>query len=533
MLADTSTRRFGVCFISTVVVSSLFLFTLSCSHEQTPVSEGDRLQKLGAELGYDDSGRVVVVSLQQDRFTDAEMALVPELSQLKELYLARSQITDNGLQHVKELTNLRLLVLPSATTDLGLAKLEQLPNLRELMLVDTQVTDSGLKHLSGISSLERLALPQQTTDAGLAHLTELPNLETLDLSFTGVTDALLEQVARFRKLKDLKLFGTQITDSGLAHVYGLSKLKSLDISFTNVSDQGVSRLQQALPNLEVVRTVPNPVARNSEISVGNGFQGDVHPLLNGETQLEVTARWTPIRAGRDEIEKFVPKKVSQLFRGLKVAKKSQTYTQQDFSAFLPEQMGRVGEIWELDLAKVAGFLKQFHGNPSMRIAAAGRRAGPDGGFATLRAVSPTYFDVRFRVHAEFKLSSVVWYTPAYFRGRLLINRETGTVEYFRLGLPPKNSLNVHLTAANLRTQFRHIVHVHRMEMAGGNSKHADDTPWTEAIEPDAAHRLLERAFYRFMDIEWVPVERALAQADASEKPIMAIVLWGALDNQSC
>ena len=38
-----------------------------------------------------------------------------------------------------------------------------------------------------------------------------------------------------------------------------------------------------------------------------------------------------------------------------------------------------------------------------------------------------------------------WYTPAYFSGRVLVNRRTGTVDHFRLGLAGDKALNVHLT----------------------------------------------------------------------------------------
>ena len=56
--------------------------------------------------------------------------------------------------------------------------LEGLTQLEELNLKGTEVTDSGLKHLKGLTKLKRLELPFRIiTDAGLEHLKHLINLQ--------------------------------------------------------------------------------------------------------------------------------------------------------------------------------------------------------------------------------------------------------------------------------------------------------------------------------------------------------------------
>src|SRR5436305_11406783 len=50
---------------------------------------------------------------------------------------------------------------------------------------------------------------------------------------------------------------------------------------------------------------PTPVALNRGPEVGDGFRGDVHPLLFGETRLPVTAQWTRIGKGRDGLDHLV------------------------------------------------------------------------------------------------------------------------------------------------------------------------------------------------------------------------------------
>ena len=110
-----------------------------------------------------------------------------------------------------------------------------------------------------------------------------------------------------------------------------------------------------------------------------------------------------------------------------------------------EELGSVGDMWAVDLDGMAVFLGQFHPSVSMHLDATGRRAGPDGGFAILRAMSPMYAEIIFRVHAEYDLAPGVYYTPAHFSGRLVVNRQEGTVEDFYLGIPTDTSLNVTLT----------------------------------------------------------------------------------------
>jgi hypothetical protein len=207
-------------------------------------------------------------------------------------------------------------------------------------------------------------------------------------------------------------------------------------------------------------------------------------------------------------------------------------------------VGEVGQLWALDGERVAEFLKQFHPHASMHLVAPGRRAGPDGAFAILRAVSPTYLDIRFRIHAEFYLTPQdgrpnpdAWYTPAYFSGRMLVNKQTGTVEHLHVGLPVDKALNVHLTlegsAYGLATQPHEIVRVERMELEGGDGSLVDKIPWTKSMTLAVADARLARVFYKFLEIDWAPFDQVLTRARSRGRPIFAIVSWGSTEDQSC
>ena len=67
-----------------------------------------------------------------------------------------------------EVVEVHLLIYGTKITDAGLVHLKDLTNLTFLGLGGTQITDAGLEHLKGMTNLTRLDLSSpQITDAGL------------------------------------------------------------------------------------------------------------------------------------------------------------------------------------------------------------------------------------------------------------------------------------------------------------------------------------------------------------------------------
>ena len=77
-------------------------------------------------------------------------------------------------------------VYSNEMTDARLAHLARLTQLKDLNLRNTQITDAGLAHLSGLNQLRGLAIQENTqiTNAGLAHLSGLNQLRGLYLKDT-------------------------------------------------------------------------------------------------------------------------------------------------------------------------------------------------------------------------------------------------------------------------------------------------------------------------------------------------------------
>ena len=206
------------------------------------------------------------------------------------------------------------------------------------------------------------------------------------------------------------------------------------------------------------------------------------------------------------------------------------YSQTDFEVFLPPSTANVGDIWELDPKGILPFLHQFHPDAETEITIfAHRTPKSDGAKACLRAISSNYAEIVFRIHAQFVLdASGIRLLPAQFAGRLVLNRKEGAVGEFSLFLPSRNS-NVDVNAFRAAD----MAFIPRMELSTLSGTPGREIAWETAITEEEARKKLATAFYKFAKIEWVPIEDAVELAQATHRPIHALVLFGALDDESC
>jgi hypothetical protein len=155
-------------------------------------------------------------------------------------------VTGAGLDHLRNLSQLKELSLArQPVADDDLAFLEQLPRLKTLRLGNTRVTDAGLRHLARLQELEWLDLSRtNVTGSGFEELSSLAQLRMLELNGAPVSDEGLKGIATLSNLETLNLDSTKITDAGLVHLQAMKKLQWLNISFTAVSDEGLPILEK-------------------------------------------------------------------------------------------------------------------------------------------------------------------------------------------------------------------------------------------------------------------------------------------------
>ncbi|MEE6467442.1 hypothetical protein FKM82_007240 [Ascaphus truei] len=86
-------------------------------------------------------------------------------------------------------------------------------------------------------------------------------------------------------------------------------------------------------------------------------------------------------------------------------------------------------------------LSMFHPRPFIKT-----RFAPQGSVACVRAITDFYYDIAFRIHAEFQLNEhpnfPFWFSPGQFTGHIVISKDASHVRYFKLFVPNNRSLNV-------------------------------------------------------------------------------------------
>jgi Leucine-rich repeat (LRR) protein len=120
----------------------------------------------------------------------------------------------------------------SGVTNASLAHLRGLTDLRALDLSSTPVTDAGLVALRGLTNLQRLNLAgcEEVTDVGLAHVGRLKDLHSLDLhGCSEIKGPGLEHLWNCLKLRSLDVIDTCVFGEDLVYLRGFANLQSLRV----------------------------------------------------------------------------------------------------------------------------------------------------------------------------------------------------------------------------------------------------------------------------------------------------------------
>ncbi|WP_422928395.1 hypothetical protein [Singulisphaera sp. PoT] len=129
--------------------------------------------------------KLEVLRLCQSGVTDAGLQSLPDLPELREIYLNATSVTDAGAAALARFPKLEILfATKTGITDEGIKALAPtLPSLRKLVLIATAVTDASVDALSNMMMLEELDLCQTAVSAeGLERLRQaLPKCKILPL----------------------------------------------------------------------------------------------------------------------------------------------------------------------------------------------------------------------------------------------------------------------------------------------------------------------------------------------------------------
>ncbi len=186
------------------------LITLSAISFASLAQPADGDTKAAADIGAlggkveMESGKIIKIDLSRSKVTDADLVVLDNLKEVRELDLRLTTVGDKGLAHLKDWRKLKLL-----------------------NLFRTPMTDEGLK--------------------SLGHLLQL---ETLLIGGTKVSDAGMATLKPFAELKKVSVFDTQVGDAGIAQLSGLRKLQTLLTGKSKVTEVGIAELKKVLPELK-------------------------------------------------------------------------------------------------------------------------------------------------------------------------------------------------------------------------------------------------------------------------------------------
>ncbi|KAK7794090.1 hypothetical protein R5R35_010292 [Gryllus longicercus] len=233
----------------------------------------------------------------------------------------------------------------------------------------------------------------------------------------------------------------------------------------------------------------------------------------------------------------------------------------DFRPLLPPAGARVGYIWNMvepvnyletskddlsmrfmDKKPQSGsatsvlyrILSMFHKNVFMQT-----RFSPRGTVAVLRAQNSAFMDIVFRCHAEFQLNNPpllpFWFTPSQFQGHFIIAKDFSKILNFSLTVPTNRKLNVDMEWFEKLDEDMvvEISFVPKMLIHTKATVNQQNMNWNEEIAMQEAHVLLEQEMFPFKEVVYSPITEALTELEHQKKLLHCIVLWGALDDQSC
>lgn len=265
---------------------------------------------------------------------------------------------------------------------------------------------------------------------------------------------------------------------------------------------------------------------------------------------------------------------------------SSSFSASQFRAFLPpKNKGEVGDTWwvipsELNIftgylpnnryhppsrkgkeVLIHSLLSMFHPRPFVKS-----RFAPQGAVACIRASNDFYYDIVFRIHAEFQLNDVpdfpFWFTPGQFTGNIVLSKDASHVRHFHLYVPNDRSLNVDMEwlygaseSSNMEVDIGYLPQMELLstgpstpsiivdeqgnviDSRDGSSEPIqfvfEDIHWTSELSRQEAARRLDVTFYPFKRVSYLPFSEAFERAEAEKKLVHSILLWGALDDQSC
>jgi hypothetical protein len=189
--------------------------------------------------------------LNFNNISEDDLVVLKEFSELEELHLSTlGTAGDKMLEHCSKLPKLQLLHLPyegGNITDAGIQYLVNLKQLRNLKLANSRVTNNGLAELSKLTNLETLFFYnlRSVKPGSLSFMSKLDNLKDIEILDVPLSPSDIDQITSRPKLQRLVLWNVfSDRDSRIAR---LGRQPHLVVLRTNapLTHEAVEDLQHA------------------------------------------------------------------------------------------------------------------------------------------------------------------------------------------------------------------------------------------------------------------------------------------------
>jgi serine/threonine protein kinase len=169
------------------------------------------------------------------KITDACIETINKLTNLQDLIVPASGITDSGLCQLDRLHQFTLLDLSNkGVVTKTILKLSQNSRLRNLYLDCCEISDDDVNNMCKISSLETISVNfcPFLTDKSLVRLFKLPNLIRLDICGTKIAPRELSRLLRGRhQLKELKFGFENFSEADGKEIVDLCNAQHIIVKF--------------------------------------------------------------------------------------------------------------------------------------------------------------------------------------------------------------------------------------------------------------------------------------------------------------
>ena len=191
-------------------------------------------------------GRLQKFTISTDHFSCEQIADWPNLTQLEELDVESSRLTDTDLAIIGKMTGLkRLRIAKAKVTTSGLAALAKLPNLEGLWLHQVDVRVSGGVPSEGFKALSNFGVGESPSfdDEVITSLGPLPAVEDVQFDQAPIGDEGLSHLLRSGKISYLSVGEKNtLTNQCLVELAQHEAPRSVILSGESITDSGLSAL---------------------------------------------------------------------------------------------------------------------------------------------------------------------------------------------------------------------------------------------------------------------------------------------------